>query len=84
MPTKHPRIAVVNDDELAGALASVRRFFDGTPASRVVHDLAVQGAQALLDEDERRRKSIERLIEWSTGPDMDRDALREREQAWGD
>lgn len=69
MPTKHPRIAVTKDDELAEALANVERLFDGAPAAAIVHDLAVRGADAMLDADSRRRKAIERLIERSTSGD---------------
>jgi hypothetical protein len=83
MPTKYPRIAVTKDEELADALARVEPLFDGTPTASVVHDLAVRGADALLADEQRRREAIQRLIDWSTGPDMDREfLLRVRDTAW--
>jgi hypothetical protein len=85
MPTKHPRIMVTKDEELADALARVERLFDGTPAATIVHDLAVRGADAVLADEQRRREAIQSLIEWSTGPDMDRETLlRIDELAWGE
>ena len=83
MPTKHPRIAVTKDEELAEALARLESHFDGTPTATIVHDLAIRGADAFLADEERKREAIRRLIEWSTGPDMDREfLLRVRETAW--
>lgn len=86
VPTKHQRILVTKDAELADALARVESLFDETPTATIVHDLAVRGADAMLNEEERRRAAIERLIEWSTGDDfLDRDVLeRIDELAWGE
>lgn len=85
MPTKHPRIAVTKDEELADALDRVEALFDGKPAATIVHDLAVRGAEAVLADEQRRREAIQRLIDWSTGPDMDRETLaRIDELAWGE
>jgi hypothetical protein len=67
MPTKHERIAVIKDEQLAAALDSVAPLVAAdTPTAALVHDLAIRGARALRDEDQQRRDSIERLIEWST------------------
>ena len=84
MPTKHPRIAVTKDAELAAALASVRGQFEGAPEARIVRDLAILGAEALTADEARRQELTERLIAWSTSPDgIDREALRTvRETAW--
>lgn len=82
MPTKHQRIAVTNDAELSEALARVQGIFNGVPTATIVHDLAVKGAQAVVDEERRRRDAIERLIAWSTGEDMDREALLRIDEAW--
>ena len=85
MPTKHPRIAVTRDEELTNALASVEPPFDGTPTATIVHDLAVRGADAFLADARRKREAIERLVEWSTGPYMDRETLlRIDELVWGE
>jgi hypothetical protein len=63
MPSKHPRIAVTSDPELAGALERVRvatgtREADATLLRR----LAVKGAQAELDAREQRRAAGEALL----------------------
>ena len=88
MPTKHRRIPVTKDPELAEALARVAPFFDGAPAARVVHDLAIKGAEALVEEERERKEAIERLVAWSTGEDddsLDRELLENVEElAWGD
>jgi hypothetical protein len=68
VPTRHERIGVIKDEELSAALDSVSGFMaKGTSAAALVHDLAIRGAQALRDEEERRRAGIERLVGWSTG-----------------
>lgn len=83
LPTKHKRIAVTKDGELAEAMAKVERLFPDTPASTLVHDLAVRGADALLADQERRARALEALVEWSTGDDIDREALLTvRDTAW--
>ena len=82
MPTKHQRIAVTNDAQLREALARVEAIFNGVPTAKVVHDLAVKGAQAVVDDERRRRDAIQRLIEWSTGDDMDRETLLRIDEAW--
>lgn len=70
MPTKHERIGVIKDEELSDALDSVAPLIEtGTSAATVVRDLAIRGARALREEEGRRRESIERLVEWSTGDD---------------
>jgi hypothetical protein len=68
MPTKHERIGVIKDEELSAALESVAPLVEAnTPAAALVRDLAIRGARALREDEERRRESIERLVEWSTG-----------------
>ena len=86
MPTKHQRIPVTNDEELAEALASVRSLFAGVPAARVVHDLAVRGAASLAAEERARDEAIGRLKELSANLErfVDLDVLeRIDELAWG-
>jgi predicted Zn-dependent protease len=88
VPTKHPRIPATKDAALAEALAQVERYFDGAPAARVVHDLAIKGAGALVEEERRREEAIERLIAWSTRREedaLDWEALANaRDEAWRD
>jgi hypothetical protein len=70
MPTRHERIGVIKDEELSAALDSVAALVEaGTPAAALVRDLAIRGARALREKEGRRRESIERLVEWSTGVD---------------
>jgi hypothetical protein len=86
VPTKYPRIAVTNDPELADALARVARLYDGLPASKVIRELAIKGAEAVERQDEERRAAMERLIEFSTKRTdlIDWDVLaRIDELAWG-
>ena len=78
MPSKHPRIAVTSDPELAGALERVRiatgtREADAT----LVRRLAVEGAQAALEAREQRRAAAEALLAAmdAGGFDLDLDAV---------
>jgi len=87
VPTNHRRIPVTNDPELADALASVELHFPGAPAARLVHDLAIKGAQLVVREERARDEAIERLIAFSTGKDnlVDWDVLeRVDELAWAE
>ena len=63
MPSKHPRIAVTSDSELASALERVRvatgtREADAT----LVRRLAVEGARAELEVRDQRRAAAEALM----------------------
>jgi hypothetical protein len=85
MPTKHPRIAVTQDEELSAALEKVAPFLSDAPTATVVHDLAVKGAEALLAERREQDAAIERLIAFSTErqPLVDWDVLEHvKELAW--
>ena len=85
MPTRWNRIPVTEDPELADALARVEPFFPDVSPARLVHDLAVKGAEAVAKEQATADEAIERLIELSTtdagfiAPDM----LEEIDRAWG-
>jgi hypothetical protein len=86
VPTAHPRIQVTNDSELAEALARVARFYTGKPASQVVRDLAIKGAEAVEREHGERAAAIGRLIALTDGRRelVDWDILeRIDEVAWG-
>jgi hypothetical protein len=83
MPTKHPRINVTKDPELAEAIARARPLLNGAPEAKIVHDLAIRGAEALGADEEIRAKAIEELIAWSLGENIDRETLlRVDELAW--
>lgn len=84
VPSKHPRIAVTSDPELAGALERVRvatgtREADAT----LVRRLAVEGAQAELGARGQRRAAAEALLATMDdgGFDLDLDAIDRLNQA---
>jgi hypothetical protein len=86
VPTKHPRIPVTRDDELDEALSRVEAIFGpARSCARRVHDLAVRGAAAIVEEEKSRAVALERLAVLSTTPGalFDRDVLtRIDEEAW--
>ncbi|MEX2646386.1 MAG: hypothetical protein WD249_09000 [Gaiellaceae bacterium] len=87
MPTKHPRVAVTVDEQLEEALARVEALNGRSiPRARLVRDLALRGAEAVLLDDADRRAKLEELAELSVQPDFfDREYLmRVREEAWGE
>lgn len=78
MPSKHPRIAVTTDPELASALERVR-VATGTQEAdaTLVRRLAVAGAQAQLEARNERRAAVEALFGAMDdgGFDLDLDAI---------
>lgn len=85
MPTAHKRIPVTKDEELAEALARVASPYPDVSPARLVHDLAIKGADAAIEQRRKRDESIECLIKLSTGRGdaIDWDVLeRARETAW--
>jgi len=87
MPTRHQRIPVTNDPELEDALRRVSRYYSGTPAARVVRDLALKGAEAIEREQRGKKEALERLVALSTerAAAIDWDVLeRVDELAWGE
>ena len=86
MPTSHDRIAVTKDPELAAALDSVAAIVpSGSKPATVVHDLAIRGAEALLEQHRADPAVIEWLIEQTTGEDLgfDPDVLADLDRlAW--
>jgi hypothetical protein len=87
MPTRYRRIPVTNDPELAQALGRVAHYFPGAPAARVVHDLAVRGAEAMEREQHDQREALERLVAFSTERRdlIDWDVLEHIDElAWGE
>lgn len=89
MPTRHHRIQVTEDPELAAALrAAAPHLPAGLPRARQVRDLAIAGARQLAaaPDDARRRQRLERLAEHFEKPETapwDWDYLREsKRRAW--
>jgi hypothetical protein len=87
MPTKHPRVPITLDDELGEALARVESIEGrGRPRARLVRDLALRGATAVIDDHAERRRKLHELAVLSTTSDdlFDRGVLgRVDEEAWG-
>ena len=85
VPTQHPRIAVTNDPELASALERVEHYFPDAPTARIVHELALRGAEVIEREQTERGDAIERLIALFTEPNdrIDLDVLEHIDElAW--
>jgi hypothetical protein len=87
MPTSHGRIAVTKDPPLAEALDRAAALVKpGTPDARLVHDLAIRGAQALLADRREDDEAVERLIARTTreDPGYDRVILADIDRlGWG-
>jgi hypothetical protein len=78
MTTKHPRVQVTVDPELAEAMAAV----EARPASRsrLLRDLALRGAEVTLEERRGREQAKETLLKIASGEiDIDMTGARE---AW--
>ncbi len=87
MPTSWKRIPVTQDPELRDALAEVAPYYPGLAPARLVHDLAVRGAQAVVQEQASAGRAIEALVAFSTerGDLIDWDVLeRIDDLAWGE
>ena len=83
MPTKHRRINVLRDPELAEALARVRDMIPG-PESALVRAMALKGVEATLAEERRRAELVERFIARTTAPDWPPMSNEELDRgAWG-
>lgn len=83
MATKHPRVQVTVDPELAQAMRAV----DANPSSRsrLIRDLAVRGAEAVAEERRKHEEAIAVLLKIARGEisyDFDalEDVLRERHE----
>ena len=85
VPTKHRRILVTEDPDLAAVLDAAAPL---VPHARgragLVRELALLGAEALAHDDVKRQELLERLIEWSTSEDgFDWETLKTvRDTAW--
>jgi hypothetical protein len=87
VPTHWKRIPVTKDPELKEALNRVAPFFPDVAPARLVHDLAVKGAEAVEEERRRSAEAVEEAIAFST---VRRDLIdwevleRIDELAWGE
>lgn len=86
MATRFVRIPVTKDDALTEALDRVKTLEEGKPMATLVHDLAIRGADALVEEKRDRAAQLEWVAEATSSPralwDLD---VMERidELAWG-
>jgi hypothetical protein len=87
LPTRHDRIPVTKDPELAAALERVAPLVPpGVKPATLVRDLALRGADALIAEHQADAAAVERLIARSTAedPGYDRELLGAIDrEAWG-
>jgi hypothetical protein len=85
--TRFDRIAVTKDPALAAALERVTPLFGvEKPAATLVHDLAIRGADALVEEERRRTQQLAWVAKVTTSPQTPWDSeVVERidELAWG-
>jgi hypothetical protein len=86
MPTRHPRIPVIEDPELARALERAGPLLPARSKPALLRALALRGAQQVIGEEDRRRQLLERVADWSTDPEgLDWQAVREaHERGWHD
>ena len=61
MPTKHRRIAVVEDPELAEALRLASSEFPGRSAASLLRELAIRGARS-LDTDSDLNPKLQKIL----------------------
>ena len=86
MPTPYKRIPVTEDPPLADALVRVAPLYPDVAPARLVHDLAIKGAEAALDERRQTGDQVEALIAFSTERQglIDWEALEHVDDAWSD
>jgi hypothetical protein len=76
MATKHPRVQVTVDPELAEAMAAVEPH--PSSRSRLIRDLALRGAEVVAEDRQRRMEAKEFFRKVANGEiDFDFDALAE-------
>lgn len=86
MATRFVRIPVTKDPSLADALDRVKLLEGDKPAATLVHDLAIRGAEAILEEHRQRKELLAWVAEAMTAPESpwDEEILgRIDELAWG-
>jgi hypothetical protein len=85
--TRFDRIPVTKDLALAEALDRVTPLIEsGKPTATLVHDLAIRGAEALVEEKQERARQLAWVAEVTTSPHLLWDpevAERIDELAWG-
>lgn len=85
MSTRHARIQVPRDPELEHAIRQGRAFFGAKrPASKVVRELALRGAEAIEADAESSRRGEDFLVSVAEGRSaLDLESLRDvRDRAW--
>lgn len=86
MATRFVRIPVTKDDALSEALDRAKALEEDKPMATLVHDLAIRGANALVEEKRDRAEQLAWVAEATSSPRAlwDLDALeRIDELAWG-
>lgn len=83
---RHSRVQVPRDPDLERAIRRGRAVLGASaPTSRVVHELAVRGAEALESDQAAERRAAEFALSVAEGTSgLDLESLRSaRERAWG-
>lgn len=86
MATRFVRIPVTKDHALAEALDRARALEEDKPMATLVHDLAIRGADALVEERRKRQQLLAWVAQATTSAESpwDEDMLaRIDELAWG-
>jgi hypothetical protein len=84
--TRFVRIPVTKDPPLADALDRVKSLEEGKPMATLVHDLAIRGANALVEERRERNDLLAWVAEVTTSTESlwDEDVLERIDKlAWG-
>ncbi len=63
VPSHVERIPVTTDPELIAALERLERHFRGAPAARIIHELALKGAEATERERRERHAVVDARVE---------------------
>jgi hypothetical protein len=86
MATRFVRIPVTKDPSLAEALDRVKLLEGDKPTATLVHDLAIRGADAILQEHRERKELLAWVAQATTAPESpwgEEVLARIDELAWG-
>jgi hypothetical protein len=84
--SRHSRVQVPRDPDLERAIKRGRTVLGAsTPTSRIVHELALRGAEAFESDEDAERRAVEFALSVAEGTSgLNLESLRSaRERAWG-
>jgi hypothetical protein len=85
MASRHPRVQVSRDPDLERAIMRARTVMGpSTPTSRVVHELALRGAEALESDRAAAQRAVDFALSVADGTSaLDLESLKTaRDRAW--